>query len=107
RKEIQDILAYLTLVANPSDSMSLERIINEPKRGIGASSVDKLRIFAGENGWSMLEAAKNVDLNNTLSSRARNSIADFANVMTKIQKVAKEGSVTDVAQHVLDDTGYL
>ncbi|MCT6823250.1 MAG: DNA helicase PcrA [Apilactobacillus sp.] len=107
RKEIQDILAYLTLVANPSDSLSLERIINEPKRGIGASSVEKLREFAQENGWSMLEAAQNIDINNTLSSRARNAIADFGHVMAKIQKVAVDGEVTDIAQHVLDDTGYL
>lgn len=107
RKEIQDILAYLTLIANPSDSISLERIINEPKRGIGASSLEKLRLFADENDWSMLEATKNIDLNNTLSTRARNAIGEFGSVITKIQKVALDGNVTDITQHVLDDTGYL
>jgi DNA helicase II / ATP-dependent DNA helicase PcrA len=107
RKEIQDVLAYLTLVANPSDSMSLERIINEPKRGIGASSIEKLRLFANENHWSMLEAAKNIELNNTLSTRARKAISEFGRIITKIQKVALDGSVTDITQHVLDYTGYL
>ncbi|AYF92375.1 DNA helicase PcrA [Apilactobacillus bombintestini] len=107
RKEIQDVLAYLTFVANPSDSMSLERVINEPKRGIGASSVEKLRVFAQENNWSMLEATKNIELNTTLTTRARTSIGKFGKVMSKIQKIAEDASVTDITQHVLDDTGYL
>ncbi|WP_105956344.1 DNA helicase PcrA [Apilactobacillus quenuiae] len=107
RKEIQDVLAYLTLIANPSDSMSLERIINEPKRGIGASSIEKLRVFAQENNWSMLEATKNIELNNTLSNRARNAIDKFGRLMTGLQKIAVENKVTDVTQHILDDSGYL
>ncbi|GAA6237824.1 DNA helicase PcrA [Apilactobacillus micheneri] len=107
RKEIQDILAYLTLIANPSDSMSLERIINEPKRGIGASSIEKLRVFAQENNWSMLEATKNIELNNTLSNRARTAIDQFGRLMTGLQKIAMENKVTDVTQHILDDSGYL
>ena len=64
RKEIRDILAYLSAIANPSDSLSLERIINVPKRGIGATSVEKLREFASLHEWSLLEAAMNVDLAN-------------------------------------------
>ncbi|TPR14522.1 DNA helicase PcrA [Apilactobacillus timberlakei] len=107
RKEIQDILAYLTLIANPSDSMSLERIINEPKRGIGTSSIEKLRVFAQENNWSMLEATKNIELNNTLSNRARTAINQFGRLMTGLQKIAMENKVTDVTQHILDDSGYL
>ncbi|TPR18387.1 DNA helicase PcrA [Apilactobacillus timberlakei] len=107
RKEIQDILAYLTLIANPSDSMSLERIINEPKRGIGTSSIEKLRVFAQENNWSMLEATKNIELNNTLSNRARTAIDQFGRLMTGLQKIAMENKVTDVTQHILDDSGYL
>ncbi|UQS85597.1 DNA helicase PcrA [Apilactobacillus apisilvae] len=107
RKEIQDVLAYLTLIANPSDSMSLERIINEPKRGIGASSIEKLRVFAQENNWSMLEATKNIELNTTLSNRARTSIDQFGKMMTGLQKIAQENKVTDVTEHILDDSGYL
>ena len=61
RKEIKDILAYLSLIANPDDSISFERIVNEPKRGIGKSSIEKLRLFADTHGWALLEAAQNVD----------------------------------------------
>ena len=64
RKEIRDILAYLSAIANPRDSISLERIINVPKRGIGATSVEKLRAFANLHEWSLLEAAMNVELAN-------------------------------------------
>ena len=60
RKEIRDILAYLTLIVNPQDSMSFERVVNTPKRGIGMTSVDHLREFANDNNWSLLEAAENV-----------------------------------------------
>ena len=53
RKEIKDLMAYLRLIANPMDSMSFERIVNEPKRGIGATSIQKLREFAVMHDWSI------------------------------------------------------
>lgn len=107
RKEIRDILSYLTLVANPSDSLSFERVINVPKRGIGNSSVEKLRDFARDNGWSLLEAAKNVNLANNLPSRARNAIASFANVIASVQSKQKDMSVTEITQTILDQSGYM
>ncbi|KID41359.1 DNA helicase PcrA [Fructilactobacillus fructivorans] len=107
RKEIRDILSYLTLVANPSDSLSFERVINVPKRGIGSSSVEKLRDFARDNGWSLLEAAKNVNLANNLPSRARNAIASFANVIANVQLKQKDMSVTEITQTILDQSGYM
>ncbi|UQS86384.1 DNA helicase PcrA [Nicoliella spurrieriana] len=107
RKEIQDILAYLTLMANPSDSMSLQRIINEPKRGIGAASVDKLVTFANENNWSVFEACQNVELNNELGSRARKAIDNFGAVMTDLQNQVPKLSVTDLTNEILEKTGYL
>ncbi|WP_056998550.1 DNA helicase PcrA [Fructilactobacillus fructivorans] len=107
RKEIRDILSYLTLVANPSDSLSFERVINVPKRGIGNSSVEKLRDFARDNGWSLLEAAKNVNLANNLPSRARNAIASFANVIANVQSKQKDMSVTEITQTILDQSGYM
>ena len=58
RKEIKDILAYLSLIANPDDSISFERIVNEPKRGIGKSSIEKLRLFADTHGWALLKLPK-------------------------------------------------
>ena len=58
RKEIKDILAYLSLIANPDDSISFERIVNEPKRGIGKSSIEKLRLFADTHGWAFWKLPK-------------------------------------------------
>ncbi|KRL48265.1 superfamily I DNA RNA helicase [Levilactobacillus spicheri DSM 15429] len=107
RKEIRDVLAYLTLIANPADSMSLERIINEPKRGIGNTSLEKLRDFADMNDWSELEATQNVDLANDISSRSRNAMAKFGRTIKAIQENAVTASVSDITNDILDRTGYL
>ncbi|PWG00570.1 DNA helicase PcrA [Levilactobacillus bambusae] len=107
RKEIRDVLAYLTLIANPADSMSLERVINEPKRGIGATSIEKLRDFAEFNGWSELEAAENVALANNISARTANKIEAFGQIMLNLQKMADYLDVTDLTEQILDTTGYM
>ncbi|GEP19882.1 DNA helicase PcrA [Pediococcus argentinicus] len=106
RKEIRDVLSYLTLIANPEDSMSFERVINEPKRGIGGTSLAKLQSFADENGWSLLQAAQNVQIANGISSRARNSIEAFAKKITDLQKMAEFVSITELTDATLDQTGY-
>lgn len=106
RKEIKDLLAYLTLVANDSDTISLERVINEPKRGIGSGSIEKLRLFAQENGWSELEAAMNVDVANQITSRARGAISGFAMTIQKLQAMASTSTVTELTEQILDTTGY-
>lgn len=106
RKEIKDMLAYLTLVANGADTISLERVINEPKRGIGSGSLTKLRLFAQDNGWSELEAAMNVDVANDISSRARGAIGGFATTIQKLQAIAGDSTVTELTEQILDTTGY-
>ncbi|GAX08779.1 ATP-dependent DNA helicase PcrA [Secundilactobacillus silagincola] len=106
RKEIKDMLAYLTLVANGADTLSLERVINEPKRGIGTGSLTKLRAFAQDNGWSELEAAMNVDVANGISSRARGAIGGFATTIQKLQAIVKDSTVTELTEQILDTTGY-
>lgn len=106
RKEIKDMLAYLTLVANGADTLSLERVINEPKRGIGTGSLTKLRAFAQDNGWSELEAAMNVDVANDISSRARGAIGGFATTIQKLQAIVKDSTVTELTEQILDTTGY-
>ncbi len=107
RKEIRDVLAYLTLLANPLDSMSFERVINEPKRGIGQTSINKLRTFANDHSWSLLEAAENVDLANELNSRAKNSISGFALLISEITKKLDSMNITDITQEILNKSGYL
>lgn len=106
RKEIKDMLAYLTLIANGSDAISLERVINEPKRGIGSGSIEKLRQFAQDNGWTELEAAMNVDVANQITSRARGAISGFAMTIQKLQAMAPTSTVTEITEQLLDTTGY-
>src|SRR5699024_6413632 len=76
RKEIKDIMAYLKLVANPADTMSMNRIINVPKRGIGAATVDKLLAFADENHYSALDAMDHV-AESPINTRAAKKLSDF------------------------------
>jgi DNA helicase-2/ATP-dependent DNA helicase PcrA len=105
RKEIRDILAYLSAIANPSDSLSLERIINVPKRGIGATSVEKLREFASLHEWSLLEAAMNVDLAN-ISGKAGKELGSFGVMMDQFAQMIPYLSVTELTKEILDKTGY-
>nr|WP_164508891.1 DNA helicase PcrA [Levilactobacillus fuyuanensis] len=107
RKEIRDVLAYLTLIVNPADSMSLERIINEPKRGIGATSLTKLRDFADFNGWSELEATQNVSLATNLGARIRNAMEKFGLTIKAVQDAAATATVSDITSQLLDQTGYM
>nr|WP_286012477.1 DNA helicase PcrA [Levilactobacillus brevis] len=107
RKEIRDVLAYLTLVANPADSMSLERIINEPKRGIGATSVEKLRDFAEMNDWTELEATQNISLATTLGARVRTAMEKLGLTLKHVQDRAATMSVSDMTSELLDQTGYM
>lgn len=105
RKEIRDILAYLSAIANPSDSLSLERIINVPKRGIGSTSVEKLREFASLHEWSLLEAAMNVDLAN-ISGKAGKELGSFGMMMDQFAQMIPYLSVTELTKEILDKTGY-
>ncbi len=106
RKEIRDVLAYLTLIANPQDSMSFERVVNTPKRGIGMTSVDHLREFAQGYHWSMLEAAENVDTATQITTRTRNKIAAFGDLMKKLTKQAEFLNLTDLTDQILELSGY-
>ena len=106
RKEIRDVLAYLTLIVNPQDSMSFTRVVNTPKRGIGLTSVEHLRDFANDNGWSLLQAAENVDIANQITTRTRNKIAEFGELMENLTKQAEYLSLTDLTNQILELSGY-
>ncbi|MFT8693773.1 DNA helicase PcrA [Liquorilactobacillus satsumensis] len=105
RKEIRDVLAYMQLVTNPADSFSFERVVNEPKRGIGATSLEKLTAFAQMNGMSLLDAAANAVLAN-LSARASNALTDFATVIQDLHTQKDELNVTELTEEILKKTGY-
>lgn len=105
RKEIKDVLAYLNLIANPRDGISFERIVNVPKRGVGASSLQKLRDFAALHDWSLLEAALNSDLAN-ISGKAGKGIQAFGILIDQLQQMVGFLSITELIEEVLDRSGY-
>ena len=105
RKEIKDILAYLNVISNTRDSISFERIVNEPKRGIGKSSIEKLRNFAELHGWSLLEAAQNVELAN-ISGKAGKELGNFGRMIQSFSEMIGFLSITELVKEVLDRSGY-
>ena len=104
RKEIKDIISYLRLVQNPSDNLSLNRIINEPKRGIGKTSLDNIAQVAEQNNLSMYEVIKNAEqygLNRVyLNSR------EFINCIEEFISKKDELKLSELVKKILKDTGY-
>ena len=104
RKEIKDIIAYLRLIHNTADNLSLRRIINEPKRGIGKTSLDKIQEISDKTGVSMYEIIKNAqeyELNRVyLSSR------DFINQIEELRNKKDELKISDLIKETLKSTGY-
>lgn len=105
RKEIKDILAYLRLIANPDDDISLQRVINVPKRGIGASSLDKIANFAIMHDISMFDALASIDLIG-LSPKITKAAAEFYHLIKGYTGMQDFLSVTELVEEVLEKTGY-
>ena len=107
RKEIKDIIAYLRVIFNPADSLSLLRIINVPKRGIGDASLAKIQAYAAANSVSLFEAVSNAAAIDGLSSRFVSKLDDLAGIIFELMNLANEAPVEDLIDRVLRDTGYL
>lgn len=107
RKEIKDIIAYLRVIFNPADSLSLLRIINVPKRGIGDASLAKIQAYAAANNVSLFEAVSNAAAIGGLSSRFVSKLDDLAGIIFELMNLANEAPVEDLIDRVLRDTGYL
>ena len=105
RKEIKDVLAYLRLVANPDDNMSFERVVNVPKRGVGPGTVEKLRAFANQYDWSLLEAAQNVALT-SITGKASKALEGFGHMLKDLQKMQEYLPVTELVEELLKRSGY-
>jgi DNA helicase-2/ATP-dependent DNA helicase PcrA len=105
RKEIKDILAYLRLIANPNDDISLERIINVPKRGIGATTLDKIANYAALHDMSIYEALQMIELVG-LSGKITNALVDFRDQLKNWVQMQEFLSVTELVEEVLEKTGY-
>jgi DNA helicase-2/ATP-dependent DNA helicase PcrA len=109
RREVRDVLAYLRVIANQDDVVSLRRILNTPRRGIGDSTVEAIDLFARRERLSFAAALEIADESFGLGSRAVGAIADFRNLMTTLRAVGAgpDGSPAVVIEAVLDNTGYL
>ncbi|TCW42116.1 DNA helicase-2/ATP-dependent DNA helicase PcrA [Thermohydrogenium kirishiense] len=103
RKEIKDIIAYLRLLVNPYDDVSLKRIINVPKRGIGESTVSALEQYAREHDTSMYFAIPNVEL----KGRARKVLDNFKNFIDDLINQLDFMTIIEVIDYILEKTGYM
>ncbi|AIF42462.1 DNA helicase PcrA [Virgibacillus sp. SK37] len=105
RKEIKDLTAYLRLITNPDDDISFERVVNVPKRGIGKTSIEKLREHATLHDISFFEAVKEVDFTG-VSKKAANALAEFGNLIKTLSQQQEFLTATDMVEAVLQRTGY-
>lgn len=107
RKEIKDIMAYLKLVNNPLDDISLRRIINEPKRNIGDTTVEKVQTFANETGDCMYNTLLDAEFIPGISSRAIASINKFTGLINSFIAKADETPISELIMDILDESGYM
>lgn len=106
RREIKDVVAYLRVLSNPDEPISVKRVINVPKRGIGDTSIGHIDRFAENMGISFFDALRRVDEITALSRRAANSVRDFLSVVDLLTELAADGPSAAV-NAVLTETGYL
>ncbi|MFD6438232.1 DNA helicase PcrA [Peribacillus sp. NPDC060186] len=105
RKEIKDLLAYLRLIANPDDDISLRRVINVPKRGIGATSMDKVADYADQYDLSIYKALESVEMIG-ISGKATKAAREFHTLITNYTNQQEYLSVTELVEEVIKKTGY-
>ena len=107
RKEIKDVLAYLRVLYNPFDDLSLLRIINVPKRSIGAITVSKLQDYARENGTSLFMTLTQLHLVDTIKGKTKEKLEEFGILIFTLVAEMDDKSVLDILEAILDRTGYL
>src|SRR5438105_3163317 len=107
RREIRDLMAYLKLIANPSDEEAFRRAISVPKRGIGDTTVDALAARARHGKVSLSEAAAREDLQDSLRPAARKALADFTRLISALRERAKDTSVDVLLQELIGEIRYV
>ena len=106
RKEIRDLLAYLKVLVNPSDEIALLRIINTPARGIGKTTIDRVRAYAARNSITFFEALKKSEHIESLSKAAKAKLASFVNMLEQFKKDIA-GQVAPLAERVSVESGLV
>ncbi|MDP8978192.1 MAG: UvrD-helicase domain-containing protein, partial [Actinomycetota bacterium] len=109
RREIRDLLAYLRVLVNPADDVSAKRVLNVPRRGIGARTEEALDLFAGREGVSFLTACRRAEDNHLLAPRAVGAVTDFVRLLDGLRAAVDAGELAlrDVVELVWRRTGYL
>lgn len=107
RKEIKDVLAYLRVLYNPFDDLSLLRIINVPKRSIGATTVSKLQDYARANGTSLFMTLTQLHLVDTIKGKTKEKLEEFGILIFTLVAEMEDKTVLDILEAILDRTGYL
>lgn len=107
RREVKDVLGYLRAIANPEDSVSLKRIINTPRRGIGKATVDRLETAARELGVSLWQILSDETSVQTLAGRSAKPVLAFAQMMKSWQAQVGTLSASEIVQDVLNGSGYV
>ena len=107
RKEIKDVLAYLRVLYNPFDDLSLLRIINVPKRSIGATTVANLQDYARANGTSLFMTLTQLHLVDTIKGKTKEKLEEFGILIFTLVAEMEDKTVLDILESILDRTGYL
>lgn len=106
RKEIKDILSYLRVIVNPIDDVTLRRIVNTPRRGIGDTSLERLQIFAQEHSLSLFAALSRLDEVPNLGGRAAKSLGEFAALLQGLIAAKETFDLPELGNEVVDKSGY-
>ncbi|NLN14207.1 MAG: DNA helicase PcrA, partial [Tissierellia bacterium] len=107
RKEVKDIIAYLKVLENPNDNISLKRIINTPKRGIGNATIEKIEQYSAERDQSIYASILRVEDIGGLSTRIKNSIRSFMDMMNTLLAKKEIMGLKDFIEEVISSSGYI
>ena len=107
RKEIKDMMCYMRLVVNPADDVSMRRIINEPKRGLGDKSLELIEQIARVNGWSLAEAIASNAVQAELSKKSAAAVESLSQLLASLSAQAESSTVSEIYDTLLVRSGYL
>ena len=107
RKEVKDLTAYLRLLINPADDVSLRRVLNVPSRGLGQSTLARIEEYARDRGLALLAVLREVEHDQTLGARTRESITRFVHLIDDLSLAARKAdTITPIVKKLIEETGY-
>jgi DNA helicase-2/ATP-dependent DNA helicase PcrA len=107
RREIKDVLAYLRLLVNPADSVSLLRVLNVPRRGIGKTTVERLSDAAAQLGLPLWEVVSDAEAVRSLGGRSAKGLLQFAELINDLARRAQDSPPSELVQRVMEQSGYV